>query len=109
MLAANGKIYTSLFEGVCEFCGEDLEKALLSVLPLSQDSCFTGKDKETIATCIACTRCMTATQSAFFRQVSKVGHIVFIMPATKAASERSFCHEEAEDLPEKYKAPKSPE
>ena len=34
VLAANGKMYTSLFEGVCEFCGEDLDKALLLVLPL---------------------------------------------------------------------------
>ena len=71
MLAANGKIYTSLFEGVCDFCGEYLDKALLSVLPLSQEPFFTGKDKETLANCIACIRSMTATQSGFFVECGK--------------------------------------
>ena len=33
---------------------------------------------------------MTAAQYAFFREVWKVAHLVLIMPATNAASERSF-------------------
>ena len=51
---------------------------------------FTGKDKATIADCIAAIRSMTAAQRAFFSEVWKVTHLVLIMPATNAASERSF-------------------
>ena len=38
VLTANGKTYTSQFEAVCEFYGEDLDKALLSAQLLSLDS-----------------------------------------------------------------------
>ena len=90
MSAANSKTYTSQFEAVCEFYREDLDKALLSVQLLSLDSFLTGKDKATIADCIAGICSMTAAQRAFFSEVWKVANLVFIMPATNAASESSI-------------------
>ena len=90
MVTTNGKTYTSQFEAVCEFYGEDLDKGLLSVQLLSLDSFFTGKDKATIADCIAGICSMTTAQCALFSEVWKVAHLVLIMPATNAAGERSF-------------------
>ena len=90
VLAANGKEYAQHVEAVCKFYGNDLDSSLLRTQLDSLKCYFNTRESTTIVEVIAGIRSMSPAQRSFFSEVCSVTRVVLVMPATNAASERSF-------------------
>ena len=90
VLAANGKEYAQHVEAVCKFYGNDLDSSLLRTQLDSLKCYFNTRESTTIVEVIAGIRSMSPVQRSFFSEVCSVTRLVLVMPATNAASERSF-------------------
>ena len=87
VLAANGKEYAQHVEAVCKFYGNDLDSSLLRTQLDSLKCYFNTCESTTIIEVIAGIR---SAQRSFFSEVCSFTRLVLVMPATNAASERSF-------------------
>ena len=90
VLAANGKEYAQHVEAVSKFYGNDLDSSLLRTQLDNLKCYFNTRESTTIVEVIAGIRSMSPAQRSFFSEVCSVTRLVLVMPATNAASERSF-------------------
>ena len=76
---------------VLAFYGDDFDASELSTQLEVFSSGFTSENERvTIKQIIFFLRSLSVGQRAFYKQVCRIAHIILIMPATNAASERSF-------------------
>ena len=90
VMAANGNPHEEQLKAIHDFYGDDIDFSLVSVQLQSLSSFFAGREGITLADCVAEIRSMTTTQRSFISEMCSLIHLVLVMPATNAASERSF-------------------
>ena len=89
--SANKEDYTTELQEVLAFYGDDFDASELSTQLEVFSSGFTSENERvTIKQIIFFLRSLSVGQRAFYKQVCRIAHIILIMPATNAASERSF-------------------
>ncbi len=91
--AANSKDYSSEMEKVVSFYGDDFESKEQLSTQLEIFSSSFNKDSSnhvTLREAIKCVQDFSPGQRAYYSQICKVVQLILVMPATNAASERSF-------------------
>lgn len=90
--AANNKDFSSELEKIVSFYGDDFEATELSSQLEIFSSSFNSESSSqvTLREAIKCVQDFSPGQRAYYSQVCKVVQLILVMPATNAASERSF-------------------
>ena len=89
--AANGQECDQYFEIVTAFYKDDFDRALLSAQLQNFGTSFAEKTETvTLGECVAFLRGLSQAQKSFFSEVCRLAHLILVMPATNAVSERSF-------------------
>ena len=87
--AANGKEIEAYLKTVTAFYRDDFDSSLLSAQLQNLATHFDG-NTVTLRDCIAFLRGLSSAQRYFFSEVCMLAHLIIVMPATNAVSERSF-------------------
>ena len=89
--AANGQECDQYFEIVTAFYKDSFDRALLSAQLQNFGTLFAEKTETvTLGECVAFLRGLSQAQKSFFSEVCRLAHLILVMPATNAVSERSF-------------------
>ena len=91
--AANGQVCDQYLENVTKFYKDDFDRPLLSALLQNFGTYFAKKtEKEIISLgeCVTFLRGLSLAHKSFFSEVCRLAHLILVMPATNAVSERSF-------------------
>ena len=89
-MAANGKSFDKQLDAIREFYDGDFDWTSLSAQLESLSLYFAEGHSISLKECIKAVREMTPAQRSFFSEICRLLRLILIMPATNAASERSF-------------------
>jgi len=91
--AANKEDYSEQLHKVVAFYGSDFDKSELHTQLQIFGSCFStssGTEKITLKEALRFLQSLSDAQRSFYKQVCWVARLIIVLPATNAASERSF-------------------
>ena len=89
--AANSQTFNDQFTEVVAFYGDDFDSSQLSAQLQNFGTFFSGNaEKVSLHDCLVALQDMSSTQKEFFSEICTLARLILVMPATNAASERSF-------------------
>ena len=92
--AANGQVCDQYFENVTKFYKDDFDRPLLSAQLQNFGTYFAEKTEKkeiiSLGECVTFLRGLSLAHKSFFSEVCRLAHLILVMPATNAVSERSF-------------------
>ena len=88
--AANNSDYTTELKEVLSFYSNDFDATKLSTQLEVLSASFTTDEHTSLKDVLTFLRTLSTGQRSLFNQVCKVANIILVMPATNAASERTF-------------------
>ena len=89
--AANSQTFNDQFTEVVAFYGDDFDSSQLSAQLQNFGTFFSGSaEKVSLHDCLVALQDMSSTQKEFFSEICTLTRLILVMPATNAASERSF-------------------